>query len=59
MDEGKVLQGELDCKSVLAELITVPMLDMGFSIGTEEALAEVAYALVISQAECSRHSMPK
>jgi hypothetical protein len=48
MDEGKVLEGALDCKSVLAEIITVPMLDMGYSIGNEEALAEVSYALVIS-----------
>jgi Domain of unknown function (DUF1931) len=48
MDEGKVLEGELDCKSVLAELITIPMLDMEYSIGTEETLPEIACALLIS-----------
>jgi hypothetical protein len=51
MAESKEFEGELAHKPVLEKFVTLPMLDMGYSIGTEEIIPEVAAALIISLAK--------
>ena len=51
MAESKALAGELVHRPVLEKFVTLPMLDMGYSIGTEEIVPEVVSALIISLAK--------
>lgn len=54
MAEGRALEVELAYKPVLEKFATLPMLDIGYTIGTEDIIPEVVSALMISLAKVFR-----
>jgi hypothetical protein len=51
MAEGRVLADELAYQPVLEKVAPLPMLDMGYTIGTEKIIPEIVAALMISLAK--------